>query len=327
VRRFQTSDAAGWDAFVATSATGNLLHTRRFLDYHRDRFEDRSLIFTAEGGRIAAVLPAALDPADSGRVVSHPGATYGGLLVPAERAAEVPALLEAALVHYRAEGIGRLLYRCVPALLHASASGVDGWALWRAGARLARRDLWSFLELPHGFAPTEERRRHLRRARDAGLRIARDDSDAAYEAFHAVLRDCLADRHEAAPVHSLAEMRELRDRFPDRIALWLATDAAGSCLAGEWIFDLGQAWHGQYGAASANGRRASAQDLLLEDIIQAASQAGRRAFSFGTSTEQAGRHLNTGLFRYKASFGAGNAVHDFLEIDTGPRGPVEPQSQ
>ena len=80
VRSFAPADADRWDALVASAVNATFLHTRRFLSYHGERFADRSSIVCDSDGRIVGVFPAALDPADPGVVVSHPGITYGGLV-------------------------------------------------------------------------------------------------------------------------------------------------------------------------------------------------------------------------------------------------------
>lgn len=313
---FEPGDAAAWDAFVAQSCNGNWLHSRRFLDYHGTRFDDRSLRLVDARGNTVGVLPAALDPADPHCVVSHPGATYGGIVLSSRGLGhESFALLDAAREHYAGAGLKRLRYRSVPVHLQARASQQDGYALWRAGARLFRRDLWSVIDLRQPLQLEDARRRRLRRGAEQDLVLAREDSPQAYADFHRLLVACLDERHGAAPVHTLAQMLDLQGRFPDAIELWLARDAAGDCVAAEWIFVFAGAMHGQYGAANAQGRAASAQDLLLEAVIQSAIARGLKWFSFGTSTEQGGRVLNDSLFRYKASFGAGAVVQDFLELD------------
>lgn len=320
--RYHDADAARWDRLVASATTANLLHTRAFLGYHGDRFDDRSLLLVDGDDRLAGVLPAAVDPGDARRVVSHPGATYGGLVLdPAKYGLDAIAWLPVACAAFADLGFDRFLYKSVPPHLHAGMQQVDLFALWRAGATLVRRDLWNVIDLARPRAVERNRARRLRQARELDLDVACDGSPAAYAAFHAVLRARLADTHGAAPVHSVEDMLRLQAAFPDRIALWLARDANGECLAGEWILDLGVALHGQYGAATARGRECSAQDLLLEEIIAGAARRGFRHFSFGTSTEEAGRRLNAGLFKYKASFGAGAVVHDFLEIDLGMDAP------
>ena len=79
-RPYTAEDAEAWDDLVARSVNGTMLHTRRFLGYHGDRFRDRSLVITKSNGKLCGVLPAAEDPADAALVSSHPGLTYGGLV-------------------------------------------------------------------------------------------------------------------------------------------------------------------------------------------------------------------------------------------------------
>src|SRR5258705_9255417 len=71
--------AAAWDEFVARAPMATLLHTRRYLSYHGERFSDVSVLLVDERQRVIAVFPAALDPDDDKCVISHPGVTYGGI--------------------------------------------------------------------------------------------------------------------------------------------------------------------------------------------------------------------------------------------------------
>src|SRR5258705_7003976 len=72
--------AAAWDEFVARAPMATLLHTRRYLSYHGERFSDVSVLLVDERQRVIAVFPAALDPDDDKCVISHPGVTYGGIV-------------------------------------------------------------------------------------------------------------------------------------------------------------------------------------------------------------------------------------------------------
>jgi hypothetical protein len=315
VRYYTEQDDAAWDDFVSRCPLGTFLHTRRFLSYHGQRFIDRSLMFFDATDRLCGLLPAALEEISTTAVVSHPGSTYGGLLhATTGSGLDACAMLAAAAIFLADRGFTRLIYKCVPPHLHVQLSQVDSYALWRQGARLSRRDLWNVIDLSHPRKHSEARRRRLRRANEAGIRVLRDNSDGSYEQFHDLLTIQLAERHSVKPVHSVAEMKELHQRFTDCVNLWCAIDETGSLVAGEWIFDLGEVAHGQYGIANEIGRQSSAQDLLIERIIQHSIGKGCRWFSFGASTQEDGAVLNTGLFRYKESFGFGSVVQDFYDL-------------
>src|SRR5258706_14896772 len=105
IRPYTGADAERWDDAVARSAAGTFLHTRRFLSYHGDRFQDCSLLCEDRKGRLIGVFPAALKPDDPACVASHPGAPYGGLLFFGGdlAAGDVEEMLGGIVDHYRSK--------------------------------------------------------------------------------------------------------------------------------------------------------------------------------------------------------------------------------
>lgn len=304
VRPYTARDEAAWDAVVAQSRNGTFLHRRAYMDYHAARFRDASLL-VEEDGEAVAVLPA---NRDGDTVSSHAGLTYGGLVaLRGLRAERTLAAFERIGEHYRRDGIQRFVYKPVPHVFHASAAEEDLYALHRLGATLVRRDLSSVLAPIATPGMNTMRRRAVARARGAGVAI-RVGTDMA--PFHALLADTLQ-RHDATPVHSLAELELLRSRFPGGIVLHEA-HRANELLAGVLVYDFGHTVHTQYLAASAEGRACGALSLLLAELV-GATYATRERFSFGISTEDEGRVLNGGLVAQKESFGARAVVHDRYE--------------
>src|SRR5439155_23329853 len=77
---FTADHTDAWDRLVETAPMATFLHTRRFLSYHGDRFKAASVLLFDQNGAARAVLPAALDPENPPRVISHPGPSSGGLV-------------------------------------------------------------------------------------------------------------------------------------------------------------------------------------------------------------------------------------------------------
>ena len=304
LRPYVAADAAAWDALVGRSRNGNLLHRRGYMDYHADRFVDRSLV-VERGGEFVAVFPASIQDRT---VTSHGGLTYAGLISSADlRAESTLALFEQIGGHYRAQGVERVVYKAVPHVFHGYPAEEDLYALHRLGARLGRRDLSSVIALQEAFRFTPARRRAVSRAKRAGIDV---QIGTDLEGFHRLLSEVLR-RHAAVRTHSVAEMRLLQSRFPEHIVLHEAR-RDGILLAGVLVYDFGQVVHTQYLAASEEGRRLDALSLLLAQLIEH-TYASRRHFSFGISTEQQGRVLNGGLVAQKEYFGARAVVHDTYE--------------
>ena len=112
-------------------------------------------------------------------------------------------------------------------------------------------------------------------------------------------------RYNTKPVHSLAELRDLKQRFPEEI-LFRGIWQNGEYLSGMMIFYFKQAktFHFQYLAPDDSKRETSATTALFVDAMREAAQAGCEKFSWGISTEDGGAYLNENLYRFKESFGA-----------------------
>jgi hypothetical protein len=300
-----------WDELVERAPMATFLHSRGFLSYHRDRFEDASLLFFDDQDRLRAVLPAALDPGSPSTVASHPGATYGGLVhdgsVNGDRARDV---LAHACEHYAARGLELLRYDPVPHIYHRSPSQDDVWALTDLGASLVRSDLSCAIDIASRREPSERRRRSLARGRERGVSVVEGPETLA--AFWPLLESSLERRHAARPVHTLGEMDELRSRFPDRILGLVALLGSEPC-AGTVLFVTHTTVHTQYLAATEAGMGASALDVVVEHGIELAAARGVRWFDFGISPGEGRRGLLAGLYRYKAEFGGGGVVHEHYE--------------
>ena len=312
VHPFRPNDAEAWDDFCAGSLQATLLHTRRFLSYHGERFADQSLI-VQEDGKWVGLFPAARSPVAATHVVSHPGITYGGVIHQGGLKGERMVVALAAICRsYAAQACTRLTYKAVPTFYHQAPAQDDLYALFRLGARRTRCDLSSLIDLQHRLPVSERRRRSLKKAIRAKVAIVAGIPHLAD--LWEVLTDNLARKHDTRPVHSLAEIALLAERFPDHIRCICGT-VGGRVVAGTVLFMTPTTYHTQYIAASETGHEVSALDLVFEHCMAAAQQNGKRWFDFGISTEQGGSVLNDGLYRFKSEFGAGGAVHEFFELD------------
>ena len=312
VRAFDAGDAAAWDELVARSVNGTFLHTRRYLSYHGDRFADCSLVVTDARGRLVGVLPAATDPADLQRAVSHPGITYGGLVhdgtVRGSAAIEALSLAAAALA---GQGFRSLRYKAVPYIYHRVPASDDLYALFRLGAARYRSDLSATLDLGHYPGPNRNRRRNLEKARQAGVRV--ESGPQWLAPFWEVLAANLMERFGVRPVHAVEEIALLASWFPDEIECQ-AVLQGDALVGGVVLYKASTVWHPQYSAAAPAGREIGALDAGFEAGIAAARERGIRYYDFGICTEEAGTVLNESLYAYKVAYGGGGVTYDFYEL-------------
>jgi Acetyltransferase (GNAT) domain len=299
-----------WDLWCDSAGNSTLLHTRKFLSYHGKRFDDASVLIF-KSGRLVGVIPAARAINESTIIVSHPGATYGGIVhqgwLSGERMIDA---LEQLRAHYRECGYERMLYKPLPYGYACVPSQDDLYALFRLGARRIRCDLSCSIDLSARRTPSERRRRGLKKAMKAVELIKNGDRLGS---LWRVLAENLKQKHSASPVHSLAELTQLMERFPANIQVRCAI-VDGVVEAGVIFFNSANVWHAQYIASSEIGYAVSALDAVFESAIDEAKTAAARYFDFGTSNEQSGLILNDGLYRFKSEFGGGGMAHEHYEL-------------
>ncbi len=306
IYRYPAAYHRDWNDFVNESSNGTFLFLREYMEYHADRFADYSLLIY-EGKKLLALLPANR----TGDVLySHAGLTYGGLIVTTRNTAvQILAIMQLIADFLRKEGFVKWVYKCVPHIYHRYPSEADLYALFRLNARQVGCNISSTVQLDCPLRLQTNRRRCMKKALQAGLRVA-ETTD--FEPFWAVLETNLQERFHVSPVHSLAEIELLHSRFPDRIRLFV-TMRGDEVLAGSVIYDTGIVVHAQYISASPEGKALGALDLLYVNLISEVF-AKRKWFDFGQSTEDMGHYLNEGLIAQKEGFGGRGVAYNIYEI-------------
>ena len=306
VKRYTPDDAPAWNAFVAQSKQGTFLFDRRYMDYHRDRFRDYSLMVYSNG-RLFALLPA--NEAD-GTLWSHQGLTYGGLLTDARATtAHVCEAFKSINAYLRADGFHRVVYKAIPWIYHQLPAEEDLYALTNVcGARLMARHISTTLVRDHRLKFTESRRSGIRKARRNGLTVEESND---LNAFWTILDNNLEHKYGVSPVHTAQELELLKSRFPSQIKLYMALQN-GIPLGGTLIFETLQVVHTQYISASPEGKREGALDLLFDYLI---NKVYRDApyFDFGKSSDGDGHDLNEALIFQKEGFGGRGVCYDWYE--------------
>ncbi len=256
-----------WDELVARSRNGHFMVTRRFLDYHGDRFRDRSLIFLREGKPVA-VIP--LHEEDN-EWISHRGLPFGGLIAAPELTMEQTAEIFREIGgRMRSSGVAALRYTPTPHVYHTQPFEDDVFLLHQLGARLESLKLAARARLPRLGLMQERVRKYLRQAVPK-IRVVHG---IPLPEFWDGLTSYLHHRHQATPVHTEVEMADLLNRFPDAIRL--------------------------LGIRGARRRLAPKQSLLaLDHAAIKKFGAGRGWLDFGTSMHPADGSLDLRLHAQK----------------------------
>lgn len=306
VTLYDDSFRQSWTDFLEDAINGTLLHHRDFIDYHKHRFTDSSLIFSNKG-KIIGLLPANIS---DGVLNSHGGLTYGGLVVKSStRSALVMEIFERIITYCQNNGISMFKYSPIPTFLQTSPFQSDMYAMKYFGGFLDSRSLNSVITLDD-FSISKNKKRAIKKAEKSEAIIGLSEN---WTGFWPILEQELKIRHAVSPVHSIDEILHLRDKFPERIKLFVA-EINGEIVSGTVLFLHENTVHTQYLASSLIGRENGTLDKIIFEIMRLYASE-KKYLSLGISTESNGKKINYGLINFKEGFGANSWIQDRYIIE------------
>ncbi|MDR2927448.1 MAG: hypothetical protein LBV41_04515 [Cytophagaceae bacterium] len=301
--RYDNTMAKTWDEFVSASWNGVFLFLRPFVDYHSHIFTDHSLL-ACQDGKLKAVFPA---NESGGALHSHQGLTYGGwILAPRVPADDLDVLFQLLEEYAKANGFNEIMYKHKPFVFDRHLNDTDAWILWKNGYELWRRDLSFIIDFKNFAGFARDKRYRLNKSIRNNLRL---DEQGDIKQFMELVKKNLNRKYNTNPVHTPGEVELLQKRFPKNI-FTLVVFQEDEFLGGTLLFVDNDFIHTQYLHFNDNGRNLCAAEFLIDSLMNKYGQS-KRYLSFGTSTDNNGKALNSGLASFKEGFGAAGFCHDF----------------
>ncbi|GAB3655367.1 hypothetical protein GCM10028791_26570 [Echinicola sediminis] len=313
---YQQTRKKEWEALIQNASNSTFLHSRDFMDYHQDRFEDCSLMAYLNN-KLVAVLPANLA---KNQVHSHQGLTYGGILVDRSLSTSAVMCLTAEFLEfYNKRNLNTLFLKLAPSIYGLPGQEVFEYIMFVLGAVVFRTDLTYALTMPFDGSVLSKRRiRGIKKGEQNGVVVKKTDD---YEPFwKEVLCPNLMDRHGVSPVHDKEEIAFLHKNNPGAIHQYEAF-YQDQLVAGITVFETEKVAHTQYIASTTKGREVGALDVLVKKLVM--EEFAHKAYlNFGIVNEKEGTCINKGLMEWKESFGAKPYAHKFYRIATGNFGKL-----
>lgn len=295
-----------WNDFVYNSKNGIFMFNRNFMEYHKDRFTDNSLLFY-DDDKLVAIFPASIR---DGVLSSHGGLTYGGFITGNDMKQHHMNDCFAALKEYAvSDRINEIVYKHIPHVYHKQPSEEDLYSLFYAGAQILKVEASTTINLHQPLKMPKGRKAQVGRARREGVEI-KESGD--FESFINLENQVLQEHHNTKAVHSAGELKLLQERFPNNIKL-LGAFYKDDLIAGTILFIYDNAVHTQYMAANDTAREIGALDLTIATVIETYKES-KDWLDFGISTEDAGHYLNEGLIAQKEGFGGRTNVYQTWKI-------------
>lgn len=307
IKRYTESEKENWNNFLNRSKIDSFLFNRNFMDYHSDRFEDHSFLIYRKG-KLEAVLPGNIE---KHTFYSHQGLTYGGL-VPSSKISLTETMKTFGLINVELKklGIKEVIYKSTPIIYHQIPSQEDIYCLFRLNAIKIGCNISSTITQQNKVPFIESRKSGIRKAKNKNIKIVESED---FTNFWIILENNLKTIYGKKTVHSLQEITLLKERFPEQIKLYVAIHES-TIIGGSVLFIMKEVIHVQYIAASEQGKKTGALDLLFDFLINE-KYLNFPIFDFGQSTEQMGTFLNENLIFQKEGFGGRGIVYDVYKYN------------
>jgi len=309
IRRYESKDKHLWNEFIASAKNATFLFNRDFMDYHKERFEDYSLLCFKKGS-LVAVFPA---NHSEEKLYSHQGLTYGGLIIHSKTKLEEYVLVfEATLKYLTKNKINQLFLKELPVIYTTEPSGEFEYIQFLLKASIIRVDVSSTIKKGNNISISNNRKEGFKRALKHGLRVIEENEMDAF--WNEILIPNLKEKHNASPVHSLGEIAQLKRDFPKNIRQFNVYDN-DILVAGTTVFETDKVVHSQYISGNVDKSKLGSLDFLHHYLISDIFK-DKAFFDFGISTENHGKSINKGLLFWKEGFGARTTTYKTYKIET-----------
>lgn len=309
IKKYSQDDYSIWNDFVAQSKNATFLFHRDFMEYHKDRFDDFSLLIF-EDEKLRAILPA---NKKGNTIYSHQGLTYGGLVyLPKLKAEKVESILDEILLFLKENKFETFYYKPIPNFYFSEGNAAMDFFLLKRGAILERKEMNLAVNLQAPLKISKSKMKHFRRIENLDLDILEEENFDPF--WEKVLEPRLVEKFNVKPVHSKEEMAFLKSKFPKNIRQYSAY-RNDEIIAGITIFETKNVVKSQYGATSKIGEEFRALDFLFINLIHKYKRKGKHFFDMGIVDEGNESGYNLGLLNQKEELGCSVYNQDFYKIE------------
>jgi hypothetical protein len=309
VKRYESKYYPLWNTFITEAKNATFLFHRDFMEYHKDRFHDFSLM-VFDGDKLVAVLPAnKIDDV----IHSHQGLTYGGLVLDKKAKLYSTIYLFKAILKFLSENnILKLTIKELPFFYCSTFSDEINYLMYICKSNLTMKNNISVIPLMHNITISKSRRQCINRGKKNNLIIKEETNFDFF--WNEILIPNLKEKYNATPVHTAEEIILLQNRFPENIRHFNVYHE-NKLVCGSTVFTTDKVVKPQYISGNEKNNELGSLDFLYDFLIKEVAK-GKEYFDFGPSHENNGKNIVASINFWKESFGAKSVVQDFYEVET-----------
>jgi len=324
---FQNELNDEYEEFVKSSINGTIFHERRFLSYHpADRFQDNSLLIYNKS-KLIAVFPAALIIKNNIKILkSHPGTSYGGLVIKENLSYEtINSILELIEKYCLENEINYIEFRHSPKIFLNNPIDQLEFALVRRNYIREAEELSTFYNLQsiknmneadyinyYNNQTNTKVRQNIKRAISLGVEFAFADKVSEIDEFYKILENNLK-KYDTKPVHSKEEIIKLLELYPERVRI-AVSKVSNEILGGFLIFNINNnGWHIFYSCLDYDKAEYKAIHFCIFSLKKHLADLSFKYLNYGISTEDSGKYVNKSLLSFKESFNGKGIIRTYWQ--------------
>ena len=309
VKKYTNTDFKTWNDFIEHAKNATFLFHRDFMEYHKDRFEDYSLM-VFDGEKLVAVLPA---NRSGDTLYSHQGLTYGGLVLsPKSKLYDIIFIFKSILKYLNINKIYKLFLKQIPSIYCDYLSDEMDYLIYICKGKIIMKHNISVISLENNLTISKSRRECIRRGKKLNLIVKEENNLESF--WNTLLIPNLKDKYASKPVHTVKEIEFLHKKFPENIRHFNVYNG-DKLVCGTTLFITKNVVKPQYISGNEDNNMLGSIDFLYDFLIKEIAK-DKKFFDFGPSHDSSGLHIMKGINFWKESFGANSLIQNFYEVET-----------
>ena len=161
VKKYNNDLIKDWNGFLKESKNGTFMFQRKFIEYHKERFTDYSLMIY-DNNKVVGLLPANI----CGKILnSHDGLSYGGLIVRKSiRLNEYLKIFKSMLLFLDENDISEINYKSIPIFYTSVPSQEEEYLFFLLDAKNYRVDTSITIKNSQSLPFQNRRKRSIKKA-------------------------------------------------------------------------------------------------------------------------------------------------------------------
>ena len=310
-KKYEENDIDAWDHFVYNeSLNGTIYHTRNFLNYHKDRFIDASIMIYSKK-KLIAVFPCC--KCDNG-YYSHRGSTTGGIVITEKyyKLSKLTEIMNKIYDYYN----NNLCIKLSETIYFKNNINNDLLNFVLSQKCEVCKDISLFFDINKNtniidsFPKSDNKRLLLKYIKNINKKMSFVVTNQVedYKNYYYLLEKFLKEKNGVKPLHNLDEFILLKELLGERQSLFLSKDSSGDILSGALVFLINSNTYYTVYLMTNYDKQNSQVFYLLYELFKLAKRNNINIVNLGACSTGGGKEILYSNYKFKSSCGCEPAL-------------------